>query len=212
MSYSNGPRIITDGLVLYWDASNSKSYVNGSSIMYDLSNNSNNGTVTNVTFSAEFGGVINTLVSNTSLIVSNLNLLSSKYTVIGAARYNGATRGRIITASNNWLLGHWTNGTQSYYPGGTVKLDSTGNDTNWRIYAGTGDPTPGGTDYYEFYINGAFIIGNNGGSQGPQNIRIGQLFNENSNGQFSFLQVYNRILSASEILQNYNALKGRFSL
>lgn len=211
MSFHHSPRIVTDGLVLHWDAANSKSYTNGSSVIYDLSKNNNNGTITNVTFSTMFGGVINIAASNTSQIVSNLNLANNRYTVIGAARYYGATRGRIITAvNNNWLLGHWAAGTQSYYAVGSIKLDSTSNDENWRIYTGTGDPT--GTDYYAFYINGQFIIGNNGGSQGPNNIKIGHFYNEVSNAQFSFLQVYNRVLTPVEILQNYNALRGRFQL
>jgi len=211
MGVGYNPKIVTDGLVLLWDTANPKSYTNGSSVIYDLSKNNNNGTITNVTFSRTFGGVINIAASNTSQIVSNLNLINSKYTVIGAARYYGATRGRIITAgNNNWLLGHWAAGTQSYYAEGSIKLDSTFNDENWRIYAGTGDPA--GTDYYEFYINGKFIIGNNGGSEGPNNIKIGHAFDEVSNAQFSFLQVYNRVLTQVEILQNYNALKGRFNL
>ena len=211
MSFHHSPKIVTDGLVLLWDAANPKSYRNGSSVIYDLSQNNNNGTVTNVTFSTTFGGVINIAASITSQIVSNLNLANNKYTVIGAARYFGATRGRVITAgNNNWLLGHWVAGTQSYYAVGSIKLDSTSNDENWRIYTGTGDPT--GTDYYAFYINGQFIIGNNGGSQGPNNIKIGHAYNEVSNAQFSFLQVYNRVLTPVEILQNYNALKGRFNL
>ena len=211
MSLHHSPKIVTDGLVLHWDAANSKSYTNGSSVIYDLSKNNNNGTITNVTFSTMFGGVINIAASITSQIVSNLNLANNRYTVIGAARYSGATRGRIITAvNNNWLLGHWAAGTQSYYAEGSIKLDSTSNDENWRIYTGTGDPT--GTDYYAFYINGQFIIGNNGGSQGPNNIKIGHAYNEVSNAQFSFLQVYNRVLTPVEILQNYNALRGRFQL
>jgi hypothetical protein len=32
------------------------------------------------------------------------------------------------------------------------------------------------------------------------------------NGSMAIIRVYNRNLSASEVLQNYNALKGRFSL
>ena len=211
MGAASGPDIVEDGLLLLWDAASSESYVDGSSTMYDLSKNGNNGTITNVTFSREFGGVINMAASNTSQIISSLNLTSNKSTVIGAARYSGASRGRIITANNNnWLLGHWAGGTESYYANGTIKLTGgTPNDTNWRIYAGTGDPTG---DYYEFYVNGNFIIGNNGGSGGPNNIKIGQQYSEVSNGQFSFLQVYNRVLTAAEIQQNYNALKGRFGL
>ena len=60
MSNQYGPRIVTDGLILYWDVANSKSYTNGSSIIYDLSGNNRNGTVSNVVFSNDFGGVVST--------------------------------------------------------------------------------------------------------------------------------------------------------
>jgi hypothetical protein len=214
MSYSNGPRIVTDGLILYWDVGNSKSYTSGSSIIYDLSGNNNNGTVTNsyITYSSTNGGVITfdgTANSRVSIANTSFDKRTGTYTAIGASRYSGATRGRMITSFNNWLLGHWSSGTENYYAEGTIKLGGSANDTNWRIYAGTGDTT---ADLYNFYINGNFVIGNNGGSQGPYGIQIGGLGGEHSIGQFSFLQFYNRVLSASEIRQNYNALKGRFNL
>jgi hypothetical protein len=215
MAVYRGPDIVTDGLILYWDVANRKSYNSGSSIIYDLSGNNNNGTVTNsyVTYSSTNGGIITfdgTANSRVSIANTSFDKRSGTYTVIGAARYSGATRARIITSFNNWLLGHWSSGTESYYAEGTIKLTgSSPNDTNWRIYAGTGDSVG---DIWNFYINGNFIIGNNGGAQGPYGIQIGGLGGENSIGQFSFLQFYNRVLSAPEIRQNYNALKGRFGL
>jgi hypothetical protein len=212
MSIYGGPDIVTDGLILHWDAANPKSYINGSSIMYDLSGNNNNGTVTNITYASTNAGIIQfdgTAGSRVSIANTSFDKRSGTYTAIGAARYSGATRGRIITSFNNWLLGHWSSGTENYYAEGTIKLGGSPNDTNWRIYAGTGNSVG---DIWNFYINGNFIIGNNGGSQGPYGIQIGGLGGEHSIGQFSFLQFYNRVLSASEIRQNYNALKGRFGL
>ena len=215
MSYSNGPRIVTDGLILYWDVGNNKSYISGSSTIYDLSGNNNNGTVTNsyVTYSSSFGGVVTfdgTANSRVSIANTAFDKRTGTYTVIGAARYSGTPRGRIITSFNNWLLGHWAGLTENYYAEGTIKLGGVQpNDTNWRIYAGTGNTT---TDSWNFYINGNFVIGNSGGYQGPYGIQIGGLGSENSVGQFSFFQFYDRVLTASEILQNYNALKGRFGL
>ena len=41
------PSIVTSGLVLFNDAANRKSYVSGSTSWRDISNNSNNGTLTN---------------------------------------------------------------------------------------------------------------------------------------------------------------------
>ena len=47
MSFDNGPRIVTNGLVLALDAADRNSYVSGSTTWFDLSGNSNNGTLTN---------------------------------------------------------------------------------------------------------------------------------------------------------------------
>ena len=57
MSYFNGPKIVSDGLVMCLDAANSKSYISGSSTWNDLSGNGNNGTLVNTpTFTSSFGG------------------------------------------------------------------------------------------------------------------------------------------------------------
>jgi len=59
MSYSNGPKMITNGLVLCLDAANPRSYTNGNSVWNDLSNNGNNGTLTNgPTYNTESKGSI----------------------------------------------------------------------------------------------------------------------------------------------------------
>lgn len=208
-----GPRIVTDGLILYWDVANSKSYTNGSSTIYDLSGNNRHGTVSNVTFSSGFGGVLQTSgtsTSNVTLSNTSLSLISSNYTVIAASRYIPGATQRIITAYNNWLLGHWSNRSNTYYAGGFISTQNTVSDNNWRIYAGTGHIV---NDLYNYYINGALLDSNANGAYGPDGIKIGgYISSENSNAEFSFLQVYNKVLSTTEILQNYNALKGRFGL
>ena len=47
MAFGNGPRIVTNGLVLALDASDRNSYVSGSSTWFDVSGVGNNGTLTN---------------------------------------------------------------------------------------------------------------------------------------------------------------------
>jgi hypothetical protein len=47
MSVIGGPDTITDGLVLYLDAANTKSYIGSGTTWKDLSGNSNDGTLTN---------------------------------------------------------------------------------------------------------------------------------------------------------------------
>ncbi len=54
-----GVNIVTNGLVLYLDASNTKSYVSGSTTWSDVSRSGNNGTLINgPTFNSANGGSI----------------------------------------------------------------------------------------------------------------------------------------------------------
>ena len=136
---------------------------------------------------------------------------------MGAARYTGTSpHGRMINGyGNNWLVGHWNNSTENYYAAGWVSAVQAGaNDTNWRIYSALGDVSGGS---YSLYVNNSLSAGpNSGGTQGPYGISIGAQGgipgNEASVGQFSFVLVYNRVLTTAEMTQNYNYFKGRFGL
>lgn len=217
MAQIYGPNIVTDGLVLAWNAADRNSYPGTGTTIYDLSGNGNNGTLYNgVGFSIANGGVLTFDGTNDYVTCSTPNLSSTDFTVVGAARYSGATRGRMINAiSSNWLLGHWGNSVANYYAEGWVTgAGAGGSDTNWRIYTGTGAVT---ADSYNFYINGTLNTGpSNAGSAGPNGISIGAYTpggpSEYSTGEFSFVYVYNRVLSVLEIAQMYNAKKSTFSL
>ena len=59
MSFNYSPKIATNGLVLYLDAANTKSYVSESLMWNDISRGGNNGTLTNdPTFDSNNGGSI----------------------------------------------------------------------------------------------------------------------------------------------------------
>jgi hypothetical protein len=148
--------------------------------------------------------------------LSSPDLRFTNNTVMGAARYNGGTRGRMINSYfNNWLMGHWGTTTQNYYAEGWVSIPGSGpSDTNWRIYSALGDVSG---DSYSLYVNNSLSSGpNNGGAQGPYGISIGASGgspgSEPSTGEFSFVLMYNRVLTAAEMTQNYNFFKGRFGL
>ena len=211
-------KISNNGLVLAWDVADRNSYPGSGTTIYDVSRNGNNGTLTNgVGYSITSTGPVLTFDGVDDYVTSTTpNLASTNYTVIGAARYSGATRGRIInSANNNWLLGHWNNSVANYYAEGWVSPAAAtgGTDTNWRIYAGTGN-IGGGS--YSFYINNTLNAGPNaGGSQGPNGITVGAQGGggtERSTAEFSFVLVYNRILTTDEITQIYNSKKSRFNL
>ena len=91
-------------------------------------------------------------------------------------------------------------------------------DGTWKYIVGTNDLTDD-----RIYINGVYnnIGTDTGGINGVQpHITIGATegllysagFGRFLNGSVALVKIYNRALSADEILQNYNATKGRFNL
>ena len=163
--------------------------------------------------SAISGGVLTT-ATGVYAQITDLNLTTGTHTIMGASRYSGATRGRMIASiGNNWLLGNWGSSTENYYAEGWVTFaGATGtSDTVWRIQTATGDSVG---DAWKNYINGSLKSSNANGSQGPNNIQLGghQGTLEPSDGQVGFLLVYNRVLTDAEVQQNFNALRSRYAL
>ena len=205
------PPVVSAGLVVYLDAGNTSSYPGSGTVWTDLSGFGNNGTLVNgPTYSSVNNGVI---VLNNNYIDVGINMSSTNYTVMGAARYV-STGGRTFSAkNNNWLMGHWDGATQNYYAEGWVSSPGTGpSDTNWRIYAATGNIS---ADSYSMFTNGVLTAGpNSGGGAGPNQFSIGSYAasSEFSNSLIGFMLVYNRVLTVEEIQQNFNVFRGRYGL
>jgi hypothetical protein len=170
------------------------------------------------TFSSSTGGVMQFTNAGASYAFNALNMASSSYTIITAARYSGSNRGRIVSSrSNNWLMGHWGSSTENYYAEGWVAGSGTGgptpNDTNWRIIAATGNIA---TDNYILYVNGVPVSTQSAtaGSQGPNGFQINGYsgLNELSDSEFGFVMAYNRVLTPGEIMAVFNTYRGRYGL
>jgi hypothetical protein len=223
MSVNKGPKIITDGLVLHLDAANSKSYGGSGTVWNDLSGNGNNGTLVNgVGFdggnggSLVFDGVNDVVIGQSpSIPISNAFTISvwvrhntlpnqvHRYLTmegeIGVLRHDGGNRSRQL---------HFYIKTS-----GTLKTNLRVNNAlvinTWYYIVGTWDGTT-----LRLYRN-AFQIGTNtpGGTLdgGSLNYSVSS-GGESLNGKIPQVSIYNRALTTSEILQNYNATKGRYSL
>jgi hypothetical protein len=215
MAEINGPKIVTSGLIVALDAADKSSYPGSGTTWYDISGNNNNGTLVNgPTYTTVNGGAFLMDGSNDYIIVSTPNMSATNYTVMGIARYVSSAAGRIFSGrGNNWLMGWWAGYTENYYAEGWVTgpTYTAYGDLNWKVLAATGNIF---TDTYSLYINGTNTATSSGGSQGPIGFNLGTSdgVNEFSNSYISVLLVYNRVLSAAEIQQNYNAQKGRFGL
>ena len=224
MGLFHSPRIVTDGLVMALDAANTKSYPGTGTTWFDISGNSNNATLNSVTHKSDNGGVFETAGALTSYIDNNtINLTSTNFTVFCASRFTGSDNARLVGGrNNNFLVGHWNGHAEAFYAEGWVGgysnniLSFAQNSTDWRVYHGCGNIS---SDSYDFYVNERTrTSGAAQGSEGPDGLIIGKtlLYSnadyESAEGEVSFVYYYNRVLSANEVKQNFEATRGRFGL
>ena len=218
-----GGKIITDGLVLCLDAANPKSIVSGSTTWGDLTSNLNNGTLVNgPTFDSGNGGSIvfdgiddyvigtNVVISSqatllvwfkTSTSQTNKYLLSLPSNSAGANGFDiylttGAVGSYCITNPSNvgnvgYSVGYndglWHMVTVSYN-GSALTMYWDGVQVNTSSLSGTIKQTE----------NGEYNV-----------CRFGS-FGLYTNANVSYVNVYNRGLTSSEVYQNYYAIKSRY--
>jgi hypothetical protein len=225
---SGGPNIVVDGLVLALDAANTKSYVSGSTAWNDLSRGGNNGTLINgPTFNTGSGGNIvfdgvDDYVNTTYFGSSTSDYTFSVwYNPLNSVSTTPLTRGRdgmgsgwsLLLGSDSSVGNRYRAGVVTGF-GGYVAYSNTSLILNKWVYL-TGVWIS--SNSINLYVNGIF---NNTVSVPGNNLRtstdgwvLGSITTSfYTNIQIASTQIYNRILSAQEILQNYNATKTRFGL
>jgi hypothetical protein len=213
MSCFAGPEINESGLVLYLDAANPKSYPGSGTSWTDLTGNSNTGTLTNgPTYSSVNGGSIvfdgvDDYVQFTSTsvqtvcfwgrmdasIVNNAALVATSATGDGSLRTSPAGTFRTTTDSNDFHNGYLS----SLMINGVSNLSDNGSG---------GLTIPGGrTLFQDFYVG---AIGNARNISTISHTFRGRVYK----GRVYAVYLYNRQLTNAELLQNFNALRSRFSI
>ena len=234
MASKGGPDIVENGLTLFLDASNIRSYPGSGTTWSDLSGNGNNGTLTNgPTFSAGNLGSIVFDGTNDYVTVANASSLnpSNGISVSVWVKFTSTinnTRQMMVEKHTTNSSGWWFAGENNKIvwlvmgtSGGEKMIDLTNNTSiiSGTIYniVGTYDGT---SSTLKLYVNGrddgGTIAGGGSGLSSSSNpLIIGKQHNW-GNGPSSITtfntSLYNRALNATEILQNYNATKSRFGL
>ena len=222
MSYNNGPKIVTNGLVLCLDAGNNKSYPSSGTAWNDLSGNNNNGTLVNgPTFNSANGGSIVFDGSNDAISLSNITPTSgasfSAWININGSNSNYgaifANWSDVGGGTAYWIgtLNNQSTTIQLFFNGSLIS-DITSLPLNtWMLLtiSHTGSICKGYINAIErFSLSSTLTTSTNNTSIGYDITRTNYPFK----GNITQVSIYNRALSASEVLQNYNATKARFDL
>ena len=246
MGLAHSPSIISDGLIIYIDAANRRSYAGSGTVWLDLSGIGNTAYLINGPFFSGSGGtcVISCDGTNDYIEIldnSSLDFGSNNFTIEYWAKKTEAT----VSYDNIWGPNKWKSG-------------GIAGTNEWALSIGNGD-APGNGDQMSLYIesgttvygfvNSKYTLLNNWkqyvgvrsgaslllylngvslGSSSPsgmsaatsvnnvsgRNLRINNsgVDNYHTKADNSILRIYNRALSSTEILQNYNATRKRFGL
>ena len=217
-------QIVTSGLVLLLDAGIPHSYPGSGITWTDLSGVGNNGTlVSGPTYSSSNGGTIvfdgvddyvsgsmTALITNVSLNCwVNIATTSKMGTFV---KIGGGTAGFSIGVGtdNTTILG---NDVIGLFPGIRFIDTNVSYGTGWKyvtmILSATSVPS--------IYLNGTLV----GSYAGASPIAATNLFYVGSNigdgvraygGNISHVAVYNRVITQTEITQNFNALRNRYGV
>jgi hypothetical protein len=218
--YITPENIVTNGLVVYYNVSESSSYSGIGNTIFDLSGSGNTGALTNgPTFSAFNGGSLVLDGSNDYVLVNNAaNILSkTEYTKIAYFYFTSfSTSNNIISGGFSGQHAFWLFGSNRLYAGHNGAWSQVTGATTLSLNAWYfGAVTYSSTTGWKLYLNGV-QDGSNGDTTtftGNQEISIGSYSTGNNlTGRIGSAYVYNRALSQEEIQQNYNATKGRFGL
>lgn len=238
MAPSYGPKIVKDGLVLALDAANPKSYPGTGTTWNDLSGNGSNGTLVNgVGYSTDnkgtmsFDGVndYSTTVTTPTQLLGNPNLtVSGWFKRLGNLPVNTGTWGIGGNVTNQGICSWWNNNNNQ------ITIDTWGQATfttgveyplNQWIYV-TWQKTAGAMTRAnctiwanlqsysgdQLTILRAENVAPNINNNGITISKISTTYNVPVNMQISLFTIYNRVLSAAEISQNFQSTRGRYSL
>lgn len=217
------PPVVMDGLVLYLDAANTKSYPGSGTAFNDLTINNYNFTLNNgPTFSSDnLGSIVFDGVDDFGNTTSNLAFGTNPFAIDiwfkpNITQTNNATLIGIASAfaATNWQISYNLTSNVFVFFSDT-SVDSTYTpDNTWTNMTYVRESTA--TNGFKIYVNGEFDVqgtqANNFTDTAGYRIGLNRGGVQEYAGNISSVKIYNRALTATEVLQNFNAVKTRFGL
>ena len=220
------PNIVTSGLILNLDAAYTPSFPKNGTTWTDLSGFNNPGTLVNgPSYSSIGGGSIGFDGSNDYVSILNnttvsftigcwINTTATSYTGTQGYEGNGIVWSDVSGVANDFVLSILNNKASWFTGDNTTTINSTTtiNTGSWFYITVVKNGT---NSTKQLFINGTLESTGTSGTSlltANPNIRIGgnTLDGKYFNGKISQVKIYNKVLSSTEILQNYYAGLQRF--
>ena len=221
MAFHHSPRIVSNGLILTLDGANIKSYPGSGTTWSDISGGRTGTLLNGPAFSTAGGGSIDFDGSNDHITFDSTITQLSDYTInawffidtntaaqgviSGGQDAVGKRRAMLIWNGGSGVNYYLRSSTYGSNPASTTVMSSG----QW--WNGTVSVASAGT--VKIYVNGALenTSANTLNSPSSNTLYVGRTeYGEYFNGKIAIVNVYNRVLSDAEVLQNYNAMKARF--
>jgi hypothetical protein len=234
MAYQNGPKIVTSNLVFCLDAGNRKSYPGSGATWTNLIGNGINGTLENTpTFNSDDGGSIvfdgtDDFINFSTYNFGNEITISCFFrpSLIANIQTIFANTGAPLTPPGfKFYFNSYYNNTRAIYielgnnTTGAVPVNTANSIITYNVWQHAACTLSKTTGIGKIYYNGNLAASNALGITNYDTnraFRIGRFPSGNElfplNGRISHYCIYNRALSDAEILQNYNAIRGRHKL
>ena len=237
MTIGYGPTVVTDGLVLALDAADRNSYPGSGTTWTDLSGNGNNGTLVNgVGFDSNNGGSLSfDGVNDYGIIADSSDFTVTETTV--CAWFNASVFNDASNSTRGLVSSYDAGGRQYYGLRVTAALSNNKLHTYYDDNAGYGFKTLQGITilnenqwyygcmtwksgtFHRTYLNGVQEAEETNVATTTLNISTAFYIGDDLatgttyfNGNIAQVSIYNRALTATEIQQNFNALRGRFGI
>lgn len=234
------PRVATNGLTMYLDASNRKSYPGSGTAWYDLSGNSNVGTLTNSpTFTMTRLGEINfdgtddyvSVANNSSILMSSTTEQYTAEVVFRSQSSSSKGACALFDQYRHYFYYSYSNNTSyfqyitsayngSNYPTSTLTLSGLNPKGSWNHVVFTYTKI-GSNATLTGYVNGNYSGAVTGLALGTYpNLSVAMIGNSYHaglnyyafDGSIAVVKTYSRALTDSEVSQNFSAVSGRFGL